>query len=127
MMNFATTPTVYLKDYAVPAFQIPEVELDISLFEDDALVRAKLTIERNSKAADSTAALQLDVDELAVESVVLNGSALTSDKYTVDERYLTIAKVPDTFELVTVSRIHPKKNTKLMGIYASHTGFLQSV
>jgi aminopeptidase N len=123
MMNFATTPTVYLKDYAVPAFQIPEVELDISLFEDDALVRAKLTIERNSKAADSTAALQLDVDELAVESVVLNGSALTSDKYTVDERYLTIAKVPDTFELVTVSRIHPKKNTKLMGIYASHTGF----
>ena len=90
MMSEATTATVYLKDYTVPAFLIPEVELDISLFEDDALVRAKLAVERNSEAAEPTAPLQLDVDELTLESVILNGIALTPEQYTLDERHLTI-------------------------------------
>jgi aminopeptidase N len=122
-MNSATTATVYLKDYVIPAFLIPEVELDISLGEGDALVRSKLAVERNSKSAESSAPLRLDVDELAIESVILNGVALTPDEYALDERCLNIPKLPKTFELVTVCRIYPKKNTKLMGIYASHTGF----
>ena len=121
-MNIATTTTVYFKDYTVPAFLIAEVDLDISLFEDDALVQAKLAVERNSEA-ESTASLQLNVDELTLESLTINGTALTSDQYVLDERHLTIPKVPDTFELVTVCRIYPKQNTKLMGIYASSTGF----
>ena len=41
-MQSTTAATVYLKDYTVPAFLIPEVELDFSLFEDDTRVRAKL-------------------------------------------------------------------------------------
>ena len=121
MRNTATAATVYLKDYTVPAFLIPEVELDISLFEDHALVRAKLAVERNREAP--AAPLRLDLDELTVESVVLDGTALSPDQYALDERLLTIAKVPKAFELITVSRILPKQNTKLMGIYASSTGF----
>ena len=108
MMSIATTATVYLKDYTVPAFLIPEVELNISFFEDDALVRAKLAVERNVEAAEPAARLQLDVDELTPESFILNGIALTPDQYTLDERHLTIPKVPDTFELVTVCRIYPR-------------------
>src|SRR6516162_3844825 len=123
MSNTAATATVYLKDYTVPAFLIPEVELDISLFEDDALVRSKLVIARNRGAARSTAPLVLDIDELIVESIILDGLALKTSQYTLDDRYLTLSKVPDAFELVTVCRIYPKKNTKLMGIYASSTGF----
>src|SRR6516164_3366128 len=110
MSNTATTATVYLKDYMVPAFLIPEVELDISLFEDAAWVRAKLVFERNRAAARPTAPLALDIDELTVESVTLNGLALTSNQYSSDKRYLTVSKVPDAFELVTVCRIYPKKN-----------------
>jgi aminopeptidase N len=85
-------------------------------------VQAKLAIERNSEA-ESVASLQLNVDELTLESLTIDGTALTSDQYVLDERHLTIPKVPDTFELVTVCRIYPKQNTKLMGIYASITGF----
>jgi aminopeptidase N len=121
--NTAQSATVYRKDYSVPAFFIPEVELDISLSEDDALVRAKLVVERNNAAAEPAAPLRLDVDELTLQAVVLEGATLTSDRYTLDERNLTIANVPDRFELVTVSRIFPRKNTKLMGIYTSGTGF----
>ena len=123
MMNSAPATTVYLKDYTVPEFLIPEVELDISLFEADAVVRAKLAVERNSAAARSDAPLRFDLDELTVEAVALNGTALTPDRYTADGRHLTIANVPDRFELVTTSRIYPRKNTKVMGIYTSHTGF----
>lgn len=123
MMESAATATVYLKDYTVPVFLIREVELDISLFEDDALVQAKLAIERNRGAANPAAPLQLDVDELTIESVIIDGIALASHQYTLDERHLTILKVPDAFELVTTCRIYPKRNTKLMGIYTSSTGF----
>ena len=123
MMQTATAATVYLKDYTVPAFLISEVELDISLFEDDTRVRAKLAVERNNTAADPRAPLVLDIDELTVESVALDGVALPADRYAVDARHLTIPNLPNKFELTTVSRIAPKKNTKLMGIYTSHTGF----
>jgi aminopeptidase N len=115
--------TVYLKDYAVPDFLIPEIELDISLFEDEAVVRAKLLVKRNNDATGKDAPLRLDVDELTLEKVVLDDVAVTPDRYMLDERHLTIPKVPDSFELVTLSRIYPQKNTKLMGIYTSSTGF----
>jgi aminopeptidase N len=123
MMNVAAPAIVYLRDYTVPAFLIPKVELDISLFEDDAVVRATLAVERNGEAAEPTAALQLDVEELAVESIALNGIVLSRDQYAVDERHLTIPRVPNTFKLGTVCRIYPKQNTKLMGIFTSSTGF----
>ena len=77
--------TVYLKDHTAPAFLIPEVELDISLFEDNAVVRSKLAIERNRETAEPTAPLQLNIDELSVESVILNEVALSPDQYTLDK------------------------------------------
>ena len=117
MRNTAIAATVYLKDYTPPAFLIPEVELDISLFEEHAVVRSKLAVKRNREAANSTAPLQLNIDELRIESVILNKIA------TVDEHHLTITKAPDTFELATVCRIYPEQNSKLMGIYTSSTGF----
>jgi aminopeptidase N len=103
-----------------PAFLIAEAELDISLFEDDAVVRSKLAIERN-REAEPTAPPQLNIDELSVEWVILNTVALTPDQHTLDERHLTIAKAPHAFELSTVCRIYPKQNSKLMVIYRSGT------
>ncbi len=115
--------TVYLKDYYVPAFLIPNVEMDIELAEDDTRVRATLAIERNNAAAKPSAPLQLDIDELTVESVTIDGIALAPGAYIVDGRHLTIEKVPDTFQLITVCRIQPRQNSKLMGIYTSAAGF----
>ena len=51
MNSIAKSATVYLKDYTVPDFFIPEIELDISLSEDEAVVQAKLVVERNDAAA----------------------------------------------------------------------------
>ena len=90
--------------FPVPAFLIPKVELDISLLEDDAMVRATLAVKRNSETSEPTATLQLDVDELGLESINLNGVALAPDQYVLDERHLTISEVPNHFELATVCR-----------------------
>jgi aminopeptidase N len=123
-METATPNTVYLKDYRPPAFLIPELELDIDLLgEDDALVTARLTVQRNPAAADRPADLLLDIDEIDVESVAIDGTPLADGRWSTDARHLTVTDVPDAFTLKTVTRIHPRQNTKLMGIYLSGTGF----
>jgi aminopeptidase N len=115
--------TIYLKDYTPPAFLIATVDLDVGLQDDVATVRATLALRRNPAAADPRAPLVLDGDELALESVALDGRALTAADYRLDEEHLTVPNVPDAFTLETAVRIEPRKNTKLMGLYASKDGF----
>jgi aminopeptidase N len=117
-------PTVIqLKDYRPPAFLIPAVELDIDLHEDHALVKAQLEVRRNPAAADPDAPLVLDGDELELVSLALDGRKLAGNEYRVDAGRLTIPAVPDSFTLETAVSIAPRKNTKLMGLYASKDGF----
>ena len=108
--------TIHLKDYAPPAFRVDSVDLDVDIREDHALVRAKLEIRRNAAGP-----LVLDGDELELVSVALNGKPVP---YKVTEDKLTVAEVPDSFTLETVSRIVPQKNTKLEGLYATRHGFV---
>jgi aminopeptidase N len=125
-MDDAVQRTVYLKDYSPPPFLIPTIDLDIDfLAEDNARVAAKLVANRNRKqgAPGPGTALILDVDEIEVESVTLDGTLLGPDRYSLDDRTLVVRSVPDTFTLETVSRINPRRNTKLMGIFVSGTGF----
>jgi aminopeptidase N len=123
-MNLATPTTVYLSDYTVPAFLIPRIELDIDLRSaEEVRVKATLEVERNAQSSDRRAPLQLDVDELTLEVVALNGVPLTTDQYAIDDRYLTINSVPGAFKLETVCWLNPQQNTKLIGLYTSSTGF----
>jgi aminopeptidase N len=119
----AASGTVALKDYRPPAFLVSEVDLDIELdSEDEARIAAQLTLRRNPQA-DASATLVLDLDELTVESVALDGQALPAARWAADERHLTVRDVPASFRLATSSRIRPRQNTRLMGIYTSSTGF----
>jgi len=115
--------TIYLKDYAPSAFLITAVDLDFDLFEDHTQVRSRLSVARNPNAVDSQAPLELDGEELELVSAALDGRALGAGQFAVDDKHLTIAAVPERFSLETVSRIHPRKNTKLMGLYGSKDGF----
>jgi aminopeptidase N len=125
-MDTAANSTVYLEDYTPPLFLIPEIELDIDFIsEAETVVKAKLLVRRNPQASAAAAAgpLELDIDELAVESVAIDGKALVAGQFELDARHLTLRNVPDSFTLATTSRIAPKQNTKLMGIYTSSAGF----
>ena len=115
--------TVFLKDYAPPAFSVSLVELDIHIHEGDAIVNAKLSMSRNPASPDTAAPLVLNGDELQLESVCLDGRALTADEYVLNTRNLTIERTPDRFSLETSVRIKPLENSKLMGLYASKDGY----
>jgi aminopeptidase N len=123
-MATASPTTVYLKDYAPPPFLIPEVELDIDFIdEQQALVVAKLVVRRNPDAAGAAKELELDIDELRVEQVAIDGRALGAGSFALSERHLTLKNLPDELSLTTTSRINPSENSKLMGIYTSSAGF----
>ena len=115
--------TIYLKDYAPSAFLIPTVELDVEIFDDHARVTSRLTVRRNPAALSATAPLVLDGQELLLESAALNGRVLEPREYAVGAERLTIHDVPEQFVLETVSRIDPKANTRLSGLYASKDGY----
>ncbi len=124
MTKVAVSNTVYLRDYTVPPFHISHVVLDIDLVSEvNARVRSILRIERNKQFPKPAAALQLDLEDLILESVAIDGVALSTNQYVLDASSLTISAVPDAFQLETVSRLNPKQNTKLMGLYTSSTGF----
>ena len=114
--------TVRLEDYAAPAFLVSTIDLDVAIFDDHALVRARLALARNPAAKDPNAPLELDGDELALQSVTLDGRPLYAGDYTADASHLTIPGVPEAFRLETVVRIEPHRNTKLMGLYPSKDG-----
>ncbi|PZP53649.1 MAG: aminopeptidase N, partial [Azospira oryzae] len=122
-MRDPTPKTVYLKDYTPPPFIVEAIDLDIDLRDDHARVRSRLAIRRNPNMRPSTGPLVLDGDELALESVKLNGRPLAQDEYRLDAQRLIIPQTPDALALETVVRIHPHQNTQLMGLYASKDGF----
>ncbi|OGA35192.1 MAG: aminopeptidase N [Betaproteobacteria bacterium RIFCSPLOWO2_12_FULL_64_23] len=115
--------TIYLKDYTPSAFLISTIALDIDIREDHALVRATLEVARNPAASDTGAPLLLDGEEIELVSVALDGWTLAQGEYELSRESLCIAKVPQRFRLETVSRIRPKQNTRLEGLYASNDGF----
>ena len=122
-MRDPTPVTIHLKDYTPPAFLIATIDLDVDIQDEFARVRAKLAVKRNPAAKDRRAPLVLDGDEVELESVAIDGRTLAAAEYTLDDEHLTIAGVPDAFTLDTVVRIDPRKNTKLMGLYASKDGY----
>jgi aminopeptidase N len=51
--------------------------------------------------------------------VWLDGVVLSPERYSLTPTSLTIADLPERFVLKTVSKIHPEKNTSLLGLYCS--------
>ncbi len=107
---------IHLKDYTAPAFRVEEVELDVDIRDDHALVKASLKIARAAPGP-----LVLDGDELELVSVTLDAKPVA---HQVTAETLTIAQAPDAFTLETVTRIVPQRNTKLEGLYATQHGFV---
>jgi len=122
MLN-PTPQTIHLRDYTPPPFLIEQVDLDVDLRDDHAQVRAILELARNPEAADASAPLELDGDELELVSIALDGRPLEAAAYTLDAEHLTVPGVPDRFRLETVVRVEPDRNTQLMGLYRSKDGY----
>lgn len=109
-----SSSTVYLKDYEPPNFMLRDVFLAFDLYEDYALVRNEMHLQRQDVGS-----LRLHGDGLKLEEVWLNDQPLTPANYQHDQDDLLIPDLPDTCTLTIVTRIFPQKNTALSGLYRS--------
>jgi len=122
MLN-PTPQTTYLKDYTPPPFLITAIELDIDIHAEETIVTSVLVVTRNPDTADVQAPLQLDGDELELLGLSIDGRALDRTEYELDTERLSIPDLPNSFRLESQVRIHPEKNTRLMGLYESKDGY----
>ncbi|HUO92908.1 MAG TPA: aminopeptidase N [Rhizomicrobium sp.] len=107
---------VRLQDYRVPDFRVSEISLDFILDPQTTKVTAKTRIQRAGK---SDAPLVLNGEHLKLVSVAIDGKKLSPPAYKLTDESLTIAKVPDRFELEIVTETSPANNTALEGLYVS--------
>ncbi len=113
---------IYLKDYRAPEFLIDTVELRFDLGEERTRVHAQLHMRRAATTADGVP-LVLDGHGFELESVMLNGRALTGEDYVAEAGHLTLAQVPQNFVLDIVTLLRPQDNTSLEGLYKSSGNF----
>ena len=107
--------TIYLKDYLPPTFAVSSVSLDFELYDDHALVKNTMHLQRQH-AGD----LHLYGDELELVSLELNDEPLDQSAYRKQDQDLILVACPDEFNLTVVTRIRPQDNTKLSGLYRSN-------
>jgi len=119
-MKTDTPKTIYLKDYAPPAFLISETNLDVTLDPNETRVKSRLAVAPNPAAKKRERALTLDGELLRLLSVSIDGAPVDPSRYTATDKDLTIRDVPAgpfTLEIETIC--DPAANKALSGLYLS--------
>jgi aminopeptidase N len=112
----AAPQAIRREDYTPPPFLIDFIDLKFDLGAETTRVGARLAVRRNPAATAKPADLALDGKKLELVSVLLNDQPPEHD---IDDERLTIRNVPDRFVLNIETRIHPRANTELTGLYVS--------
>ncbi|KVM90420.1 hypothetical protein WT07_31835, partial [Burkholderia stagnalis] len=104
-------------DYTSPAFLIDSIDLEFDLAPARTIVRNTMRVRRNPSAV-AAQHLELTGEALEFIGALLNGAPCTGSAHG-----LTVANVPDAFELTVVSACAPDQNTTLSGLYVSSGNF----
>ncbi|MEP1206750.1 MAG: aminopeptidase N [Rhizobiaceae bacterium] len=120
-MRTKTAPTIKLKNYRPPEYDISEVHLDVSLDPQQTSVDASITFRRNAGTAKD-APLVLDGDDLTLVGLSINGKQVNRQNVTVTPQRLEIRNLPksSSFKLEIRTELAPASNKKLMGLYQSN-------
>ncbi|HVC63331.1 MAG TPA: aminopeptidase N [Acetobacteraceae bacterium] len=118
----ATPHSVRLADYQPPAFLVDRVELDFELDAAATRVTSRLNLRRNP-AAPQDAPLRLDGESLTLLHLARDGEPLGGNQYRIEDHALIIPDMPDECELAIETRIAPRDNTELNGLYVSNGSF----
>ena len=120
-MRTKTAPTIKLKDYQAPPFDIRDVHLDVSLDPEQTQVNASITFVRKPDTRADTP-LVLEGDELSLKALAVNGKTVDEDDYSATPHSLELRNLPkdDMFKVHIRTELAPARNTKLMGLYQSN-------
>jgi aminopeptidase N len=112
-----------LADYRPPEFLIDTVDLSFDLDEAATRVRSRLALRRNPASADKHAPLSLDGQDVTLVRLALDGAELGANRYHIDDGKLIIPDMPDACTLEVETRIAPRENSELSGLYTSNGSF----
>ena len=118
------TVTIRRADYRPPDFLLDHVALEFDLDPKLTYVTATLDVRRNPLVGGA-APLRLDGEDLELALIAVDGHALPASAYQVRDDGLTLRlrTQSNRFQLKTVVRIDPSKNTELMGLFVSNGNF----
>ena len=121
-MHIHAARTVFRKDYTPPSYCVDTVEMGFDLDTIATVVSTRTVMRRNADIASPH--LQLHGEELELLALRMNGRLLDARQdYTLTDGQLEILHAPDVVTLEIVTRIHPGRNTSLMGLYVSNGNF----
>ncbi len=113
-MRDAEPGTIRLADYQPPAYRTHTVALHFDIRDGATRVTSNLHVVRERDGA-----LELDGQELELESVSVNGEPLSSNAYELTDSNLVIPDVGASADIEIITRIRPEENTALEGLYKS--------
>ncbi len=124
-MRDANPKTTYLKDYQPPDFLIETVELKFSLQEENTQVVSRMHVVKNPDTVNSSGDLELTGEDVLIDSVRLDGRLIDVDAYRMGDNTLVILNTAKakSFVVEITTRINPKTNTALEGLYLSNGMF----
>lgn len=109
---------VYLKDYRPPAYLVESVQLHFKLDPDQTVVTSEMVLVRNPDAGTEPD-LRLDGRHLELVEARLNGEPLAAQSYALDDEGMTVFAVGDRCALSLKTRVYPRANTSLEGLFCS--------
>lgn len=114
-----TNMTIYRKDYQPYPFELHSVDLDFKLFDDHAVVKNTMVLERTFPGA-----LFLYGDGLQLTEMFLDNEPLQEEAYELQGQNLVLRDCPEgQFTLKIITRIFPQENTALSGLYRTQSMF----
>jgi aminopeptidase N len=122
-MTRKTPTTFYRQEYTPPRYLTVAIGLTFELNQDDTVVTARSSFQRNPDCLSGGNVLFLNGQDLELMSITLDSEPLASSEYTVTDAGLILHDVPDAFDLEIVTRIFPDRNTALDGLYRSSGNF----
>ncbi len=120
-MRTDTAAVIRRLDYAPPTYWIDAVEMTFDLDPEATLVHTQLHFRRNPDSPDS--GLALHGDEVELVALRLDGQALPESAYERQGDDLYLRELPEQGVLEVETRLKPKSNTTLMGLYVSNGNF----
>lgn len=118
-MKETTPKPIRLKDYKPTTHLIPAVDLTFDLHDERTIVTSRLQFEKNPNSNADQGPLVLNGSHLELLDIKMDGAVLPSTAYTVDHSSLTLHHPLESFTLEITTRINPKANTELEGLYKS--------
>ena len=107
-----------LKDYKPFDYTIPEVYLNINIFEDKVKIISEIKLYKKNL---STNKISLRGKDINIEKIYLNKIELNKNSYYENEDELIIKNINKRINILIIeSSIIPKKNISLLGMYESN-------